>query len=206
MVEIVIRDYGGWHEDQPSTGAGLGLHLMHALMDAVDIDATREGTTVRLRRALGPRLIRIAEAATAPARDRLELLGRNSIFAPLSGAALERLAAQLIPVPLSTGKTIIHEGDHGDRFYLIADGQVDVSAESHHVATLGPDDHVGEIALLHDVPRTATVIAKKPVELYALTREDFLSAVTSHHTSARAAASTVATRLAELQDLLGRTA
>jgi Cyclic nucleotide-binding domain/Histidine kinase-like ATPase domain len=203
VVEIVIRDHGGWQKDQPSTGVGLGLHLMHALMDTVDLQTTREGTTVRLRRVLGPRLIRIDEVAPAPARDRLELLGRNSIFAPLPGLMLDRLAAQLIPFSVSMGETIIREGDLGDRFYLIAAGQVDVSAERRHVATLGPVDHVGEIALLRDVPRTATVIAKKPVELYALTLEHFLSAVTSHDASTRAAESTVETRLTELQEVLG---
>jgi anti-sigma regulatory factor (Ser/Thr protein kinase) len=202
VVEIVIRDHGGWQEDQSSTGAGLGLHLMHALMDTVDLETTREGTTVRLRRMLARRLIRIDEVA--PARDRLELLGRNSLFAPLPGLMLERLAAQLIPISASADETIIREGDHGDRFYLIAAGQVDVRAESHHVATLGPDDHVGEIALLRHVPRTATIVAKKPVELYALTPEDFLSAVTSQDASTRAAERTVATRLTELQEVLGR--
>ena len=201
VVEIVIHDHGGWQEDQPSTGAGLGLHVMHALMDTVDIKTTREGTTVRLRRVLGPRLIRIDEAATAP--DRLELLGRNPIFAPLPAATLERLASQLIPVSASADETIIREGDRGDRFYLIAKGQLDVSVASRHVATLGLVDHVGEIALLRNVPRTATIVAKKPVELYALTRDDFLSAVTSHDASTRAAESTVATRLTELQDVLG---
>src|SRR5712692_2464797 len=61
VVEIVIRDHGGWQKDQPSTGAGLGLHLMNALMDTVDLQTTREGTTVRLRRMLARRLIRIDE-------------------------------------------------------------------------------------------------------------------------------------------------
>jgi anti-sigma regulatory factor (Ser/Thr protein kinase) len=204
VVEIVVRDHGGWQEDHTSTGAGLGLHLMHALMDGVDIQTTREGTTVRLRRVLGVRLIQIDEAATAPARNRLELLWRNPIFAPLPAAMVECLAAQLIPVSASADGTIIREGERGDRFYLIAEGQLDVSAESRHVATLGPHDHVGEIALLRNVPRTATVIARKPVELYALTRDNFMSAVTSHDASARAAESTVTTRLTELQDVLGR--
>jgi anti-sigma regulatory factor (Ser/Thr protein kinase) len=203
VVEIVIRDHGGW-QDQPSSGAGLGLPLMHALMDTVDIQASREGTTVRLRRMLSPRLVPIDQAATAPARERLELLWRNPIFAPLPTAMLERLAAQLIPVPAAIGETIIHEGDHGDCFYLIAEGELEVSADSRHVATLGPGDHVGEIALLRNVPRTATIVAKNPVELYALTPEQLLSAVTSHHASTRAAESIVATRLTELESVLGR--
>ncbi len=202
VVEIVIRDHGGWQEDHLHTSAGLGLPLMHALMDTVDLQTTQAGTTVRLRRVLGPRLIRLDEGLPSMC-DRLELLWRNPIFAPLPGLMLEHLAAQLVPVSASTNETIICEGDQGDRFYLIAEGQLDVSSRRCHVATLGPSDHVGEIALLRNVPRTATIIAKKPVTLYALTPEDFLSAVTSHDASKSAAESTVATRLTGLRDALG---
>ena len=206
VVEIVVRDHGGWREEQTNTGAGLGLHLMHALMDTVDIQTTREGTSVRLQRVLDPRRIGIGEAAIAPARDRLDLLWRNPIFAPLPGAVRERVAAQLVPVSASVDETIIREGDDADRFFLIAEGQVDVSAERRHIATLGRGDHFGEIALIRDVTRTATIVAKTPAKLYALTAEDFLSAIRSHPASRQAAESTVATRLAELQDVLARTA
>jgi anti-sigma regulatory factor (Ser/Thr protein kinase) len=206
VVEIIVRDHGRWHDEQPSTSAEVGLQLLYALMDTVDIQTTREGTTVRLRRTLSPRLIGIGGAAIAPARDRLDLLWRNPIFAPLPGAMRERLAAQLIPVSASVDETIIREGDSADRFFLIAEGLLDVSAARHHIATLGPGDHAGEIALLRHVPRTATIVAKEPVQLYALTPGDFLAAITRHPASRRAAEGTVATRLAELQDVLGRTA
>jgi anti-sigma regulatory factor (Ser/Thr protein kinase) len=201
VIEIVIRDHGHW-QGRPGPGAGLGFHLLHALMDTVDLETTSEGTTVRLRRALGPRRIRIAEAAAEPARHRLELLWRSPIFAPLPGVTLERLAGRLIPASVSADETIIREGDYGDRFYLIAAGRVDVRADSRHVATLGPGDHVGEIALLRNLPRTATIVARNPVELYAFTRSDFLSAITGHHASTRAAESTVAMRLTELETVL----
>jgi CRP-like cAMP-binding protein len=72
------------------------------------------------------------------------------------------------------------------------------------VATVGPGDHVGEIALLRDVPRTATVTATTAAELYALTREDFLGAVTSHVASREAAETTTAERLSSLQGVIGR--
>jgi anti-sigma regulatory factor (Ser/Thr protein kinase) len=206
VVEILIRDHGGWHGDHASAGAGLGLHLMHALMDTVEMRATKEGTTIRLRRALGVRRIGSGKVAIAPARDRLDLLWSNPIFAPLPGAVRERVAAQLAPVSASVDETIIREGDAADRFFLIAQGRLDVSAAGHHVATLGSGDHVGEIALLHQVPRTATIVAKSPVELYALTAEEFLAAVTPHRASRQAALNTAATRLAELEAMLGRTA
>jgi anti-sigma regulatory factor (Ser/Thr protein kinase) len=204
VVEIVVRDHGQWREsDRGTEGAGLGLKLMHALMDSVDLETTRVGTTVRLRRILGRRLVAVGPSAAD--RERLELLGRSSIFAPQPAAMLERLAGQLIPFSASGEETIIHEGDHGGLVYLIAKGEVDVSAEQAHIATLGPGDFVGEIALLRDVPRTATIVAARPVELFALAREDFLAAVTRHQASARELESMITMRLSGLEDVLGRT-
>src|SRR6516162_509702 len=94
VVEIVVRDHGRWRESSWGTGgAGLGLHLMHALMETVDLQTTVEGTTVRLRRTLGRELTPLEGGLTAPARDRLELLARSTIFAPQPAAMLEHLAA-----------------------------------------------------------------------------------------------------------------
>lgn len=200
VVEIVVRDHGRWREGETNGAAGLGLKLMHALMDTVDLRTTPEGTIVRLRRVLRPNLTRV----DAPSPDRLDLLLRSPIFAPQPGPTLERLAAQLIPFSASTDDTIIHEGDHGELVYLIARGRLEVQAESCIVATLGPGDHAGEIALLRDVRRTATIVALEPVELYALPRDDFLSAVTSHQASTRAARELVETRLAGLESALRR--
>jgi anti-sigma regulatory factor (Ser/Thr protein kinase) len=205
VVEVVVRDHGRWQESPHTGGVGLGLALMHALADTVEVHAAQEGTTVRLRRALGSES-RSQGIAAAPARDRVELLRRSPIFAPLPQATLERLAEQLIPFSASAHETLIREGDQGDLFYLVGQGQLDVSIEGSHVATLGNADSVGEIALLRDGRRTATIVTKEPVQLYALTREDFLAAVTSDNASAHAAESLIATRLIELRDILARTA
>jgi MFS family permease len=186
---------------------GIGSALAPLLLAGLSIEATLAvvGLSVALLVViLGPRLIRIDAAATAPAADRLELLQRTPIFAPLPGTTLERLAGQLIPLSVEPGHVLIREGDHGDRFYLIASGQMEVAAEGKPVATVGPGDHVGEIALLRDVPRTATVTAASAAELYALTREDFLAAVTSHVASREAAEATTAERLQGLQGAIGR--
>jgi len=152
---------------------------------------------------LGPRLIQIDAAATAPAADRLELLRRSTIFAPLPGTTIERLATQLMPLSVPAGHVLIREGDVGDRFYLIAEGRMDVSVQGVAVATLGTGDPVGEIALLRDVPRTATVTSASDAELYALTREDFLEAVTSHVASRQTAEATITSRLAGLEGAIG---
>jgi anti-sigma regulatory factor (Ser/Thr protein kinase) len=205
VAQVVVRDHGRWQESPYTGGAGLGLALMHALMDTVELHATQEGTTVRLRRTLGsPRSRR--ELATGPARDRVDLLRRSPIFAQLPEPTLARLAEQLIPFSAEAHETIIREGDQGELFYLVGHGKLNVSVDGFHVATLADADSVGEIALLRDGRRTATIVTADPVELYALTREDFLAAVTSNEASAQAAETMIATRLTEIQDILGRTA
>jgi MFS family permease len=187
---------------------GVGAIIAPALISGLGIRATLIAIGCVLPVLvvlLWPRLQRIDAEALAPAADRLALLQQMPIFAPLPGPTLENLAARLIPVELPAGEVVIHEGDEGDRFYAISEGQVDVSAGGAHVNTLGPGAPLGEIALLRDVPRTATCTALTPVKLFALTREDFLSAVTSHAASQEAAEATVTTRLAGLA-MLGRVA
>jgi MFS family permease len=143
------------------------------------------------------RLQTIDREALAPSE--LALLSRLAIFRPLPPATINQLASGLIAVHATAGEQIIREGDSGDRFYVIAKGDVDVASEGQQVATLGEGDYFGEIALLRDIPRTATVTATTDVELYALERDEFLSAVTGHPASMEAADAVVAARLAGLR-------
>jgi MFS family permease len=185
---------------------GVGAAVAPALLAGLSIEAALVVVGIGLPIlviALGPRLIQIDAAATAPSADRLALLRRTPIFAPLPGQTLERLATQLMPLSVASGHVLIREGDHGDRFYLIADGRVEVTTEGKTVATLGPGDYVGEIALLRDIPRTATVTTVVESEFFALTREDFLAAVTSHVASRQAAETTMTSRLSGLQGVAG---
>jgi CRP-like cAMP-binding protein len=91
---------------------------------------------------------------------------------------------------------IVREGDAGDRFYIVAEGKIDVSQYGGTISELGAGSYFGEIALLRDVPRTATVIARTDVVLYALDRDDFLATVTGHPASAEAAETVMSARLA----------
>jgi len=127
--------------------------------------------------------------------DELNLLGRAPIFAPLPGAALEHLAARLVPLRLDAGEVVVREGDAGDRFYLVAEGELEVTAGGQQISVLSAGDAFGEIALLRDVSRTATVTARTPTVLYALDREEFLAAVTGHPASAQAAEAVIGARL-----------
>ena len=120
----------------------------------------------------------------------LELLEQTSLFAPLSIAAKERLAAALVLVVVAEEDVVIRAGEIGDRFYLVSDGALEIVGEGVR-ATAAAGDFFGEIALLRDVPRTATVRALVESELYVLSRDDFLAAVLAH-TGVRAATEQVA--------------
>jgi CRP-like cAMP-binding protein len=108
---------------------------------------------------------------------------------------LERLAKSLIPVHLEAGATLFQQGDHGDRFYLVRTGEVEILVEDGPPKVEGPGGSLGEIALLRDIPRTATVRARTDSDLYALEREEFLAAVTGHAESKEAADAVVGSHL-----------
>jgi Cyclic nucleotide-binding domain len=115
----------------------------------------------------------------APRAELDHLIDRVPMFAPLSLATKERLAGQLIHLSVAAGELVFRAGDAGDRFYVVESGELDVEVDGLH-KKLFADDYFGEIALLRDVPRTATVTASTASRLYALQRNDFLAAVTGH--------------------------
>lgn len=144
----------------------------------------------------GTKVARIDATATPPRPDELRVLTAVPIFTPLPGTSLEHLAGRLVPLRLEAGSVVVREGDAGDRFYIVAEGTVEVSEGGRKISELEAGGYFGEIALLRDLPRTATVTASTPVVLYALDRDDFLAAVTSHAPSAEAAEEVVSSRLA----------
>lgn len=141
-----------------------------------------------------PRLNAIDRAAEVPV-EQLELLRANPIFASLPPSTLEQVAHALEDVRAPAGEEIVRQGDHGDRFYLVKDGALEVFVDGELVQSLGPGDSFGEIALLRDVPRTATVEARTDVVLYALDRRHFLAAVTGFGPSLSAAEGVIGMRL-----------
>lgn len=144
------------------------------------------------------RLAALDAAALVPA-DRVALLRSGPIFAPLPPAIVEHLALSLEAVTVLAGTEIIRQGEPGDRFYLVADGELAVSMDGRETARLGSGDSFGEIALLRDVPRTATVVAKTDALVYGLDRDEFIAAVTGHADSADAADAVIARRLGTLR-------
>jgi CRP-like cAMP-binding protein len=142
----------------------------------------------------GFRRMRALDDVAAPSRQQL-LVDGVPMFGPLSLAAKERLATKLVPLEVHEGATIVRAGDVGDRFYLVDSGTVRIGFEDGEKES-GPGDYFGEIALLRDVPRTATVTAATATHLYALERADFLAAVTGHALAEATAHDVVDARLA----------
>jgi len=90
---------------------------------------------------------------------------------------------------------IIREGDPGESFYLIAEGQARASSDGRQLSEMGTGDSFGEIALLRQIPRTATVTAISRVQVWILDREEFLAAVTGNPESVENADAVVSARL-----------
>jgi MFS family permease len=134
------------------------------------------------------------DRAVAPSAER-ELIDRVPMFAPLSLATKERVASSLVPISVSAGDVVIRAGDDGDRFYIVAAGELDINAAGRH-STAREADYFGEIALLRNVPRTATVKATVDSHLYALQRDDFLAAITGHRAAQAAGEAVADARLA----------
>ena len=126
--------------------------------------------------------------------DELDLLRRTVVFAPLSYAALRRLASSLGEQRAVVGEAIVRQGDDGEVVYVIVEGCVAVSRDGEPVAELGPNETFGEAALILDAPRNATVTALEPLLLRTLGRRPFLAEVTGNRLSKDALDRLVAAR------------
>jgi hypothetical protein len=124
----------------------------------------------------------------------LELLQGTTVFAPLPYSALRQLASSLGERRAAAGEVIVQQGDDGDLVYVVAEGHLTVCRDGVVLRELGPSDVFGELALILDVPRTATVTATEPVVLRTLGRERFLASVTGNQLSHDALRRLVAAR------------
>jgi MFS family permease len=111
-------------------------------------------------------------------RERFALLRENAIFKPLPVDTLERLCNDLQPLDVAQGAEVVTQGDAGERFYLIGAGEVEILIDGRAQQTQSRGGSFGEIALIRDVPRAATVRATCATSLLTLEREQFIGAVT----------------------------
>jgi len=193
---VISRVYGAVESaliGAMALGAAVAPALIHGIgfrpaMGAVGVlVAGFTLTTLRTVRRLDARL-------TAP--EHLGLLRSLEIFAPLAPPILEALARKLVTVSAASGDVVVREGETSDRFYVIRSGAVEVTSQGRVLRVESTGDFFGEIGLIRDVPRTATVTAVQPSELLALDRDDFLEAVSGIGEASRAAEEIVSRRLA----------
>ena len=182
---------------------GLGAVLAPILIEVLGIRGAliATGALLPVLAALTWRQLASLDATADVPVAAADLLSTIPIFAPLPPATIEQLARGADRREAPAGTTIVRQGDAGDRFYAIAAGEVDIDVDGRPAAPLGPGDYFGEIALLRDVPRTATVTARTDVELYAVDRDDFIAAVTGHDESEAAAERVVGARLQTLRPI-----
>lgn len=180
-------------------GTGIGSGLAPILLALLDIQGALIATGLILPALAAITWHWVARAdadAVIPERE-LALLRGVPMLAPLPMTILEQVASDLAAVTYADGQPIIREGEAGDRFYILASGRTSVTSGGEQRPELGPGDSFGEIALVRNVPRTATVVAVGTVEALALERDAFCAAVSGDLRSSRAADAVVERRLSE---------
>lgn len=138
------------------------------------------------------------EAALARGVANLDLVRRVPIFAPLDDELQEDLAARMIERGVEGGEVLVRQGEPAEDFFLIVEGSFDTKVDGESVRKMGPGDSFGEIGLLRDTERTATVEAEKAGVVMVLRRDEFLKAVAADPASMVVADAIINTRLGDL--------
>ena len=136
--------------------------------------------------------------------DEIEVLKQVGMLRPLPMPAIENLAVHIDHTEVPAGQEVFRQGEDGDSFYVIKQGEAEVIGDGSLVRTMGPGDGFGEIALIRDTQRTATVRARTPLVLYTLERRHFIPAVGGYASSTREADSTIVDRLGRFSPRPGR--
>ena len=175
----------------------IGSILIPPLIDSVGIRLAMlvTGVFLPLITVFAWRRLMAIDRRTPVRTAEIKLLQRVPVFASLSVAAFEYLARNVTTMAVPASTVLIRQGEAGDRFYVVATGRFDVARHGHHLATAGPGGFFGEMALLRDIPRQATVTALEDSTVYAFERRDFISAVTGHALSDQAASDLIEARL-----------
>jgi CRP/FNR family transcriptional regulator, cyclic AMP receptor protein len=105
--------------------------------------------------------------------EKIDAIKRAPLFADCSHSELEQIAQIADEIDLAEGKALTREGEPGREFFVLLEGEADVSRDGQSINKLGPGDFFGEIALVEDVPRTATVTATTPVRVLVVTDRAF---------------------------------
>jgi CRP/FNR family cyclic AMP-dependent transcriptional regulator len=129
---------------------------------------------------------------------KVKSLRQAPLFEGLSKKELTELARRSEDLELDAGTVLCKEGEIGQEFFVIVEGEVEVKRKGRRLGIRGAGDFIGEIALLEDMERTATVTAKTPLRVFVLTRPTFQHLVNANPAVERKVMRTLARRLAAL--------
>jgi MFS family permease len=195
----------GLFEGYVGAMSGLGGIVAPVLLAVLGIQAALvvTGAILPVLVAVASRwLVRADDVGLVP-EQQLRLLRGTGIFAALPMTTIEQLAESLTPLHFQPGAILMRAGEPGDRFILIDTGTVEVEQAGETVRIIGPGGHVGEIALLRGIPRTATVRAVTDVRAFSLDSGSFIAAVTGDRDAAMHADRVIDARLANAEDRSG---
>jgi MFS family permease len=179
--EMIARAFGVL-EALILTTIALGSLTTPLLLDLVGNEATFViiGAILPVLAVLFWRPLNALDRARPGPSKALEVLSKLPFFAPLEPEALESLAAGAEEKLVSAGEVIFRQGDPGERFYVIVSGEVEVLIDGRRARVERNGDYFGEIALLREVPRTATVVAREDTELLSVDGDAFVAAVSGY--------------------------
>jgi MFS family permease len=181
------------HAISSALGAAVAPPLIEALGERATLGLI--GAALPVATALLGRRLGEADRAAVTLDHELAVLARVAIFAPLELPIRTRLASALRRAEIEPDATVLREGDPGEDFFIVGQGRFEVTIDEVPVRELGVGDHFGEIALLRNVPRSATVKALERGLLWRLGRDDFLEALTGNPAAARLAEEVTTERL-----------
>jgi hypothetical protein len=178
-------------------GIGLGAALAPAVLTMTDVQRALLGAGILLvvSAVAGWHATTVLDHGLRIPGPEVALLRGSPIFAPLPLVTVEYLATRVQEEHFEPGTTVLREGERGSLYYVIVDGEAIASVEGHPLRTMGPGEGFGEIALLRDVPRTATVVARGALRTLTLQRTEFLEALSANVDSASAADAVVRGRV-----------
>jgi MFS family permease len=194
--DLLARVFGAF-ESLVSLTVALGSLVTPLVIDLLGIRGALAtlGLVAPALAILAWRRLEAIDASIAHRDDEVDVLRKVAIFRPLPMPAIDALALHVDHADFAAGQEVFHQGDPGDRFYVIEHGEAEVIGDGRLIRTMGPSDGFGEIALLHQTMRSTTVRARTPLRLHALDRLHFLAVVTGYQSSEREAQTVVRERL-----------
>lgn len=194
--EVLARVFGIF-EALIALAIGLGSILTPLVIDGLGVRGGLVvlGSVCPALAALAWLRLRRIDRSVVRRDEELERLRDVPMLRALPMPVMDHLARHLMTSQVAAGTAVFHQGDVGDHFYVIIDGEAEVFGDGRLIRTLGSGDSFGEIALLRRVPRTTEVRARSTLDLFALEREIFVPAVSGYRPSVAEADAVVASLL-----------